>query len=447
VRTLFLIALRNLVAARRRSMLLGSAIGIVSMALVLMLSLANGIEDSMVDGATALSAGHVNVAGFYKTSPTDAAPLITDKDAIRAVVERHVQGIDYVLERHRGWGKIISPTGTVQSAMTGIDVANEERFLSRLQGAKESSYFEGGSDEIVGDPRRLAQPHTLLLFESHARRLGVKVGDQVTIQIETFGGQTNTIDTTVVAVAADIGLLSSFSVILPTVDVLELYQIRPDTTGALWVYLDDIERAEVVRAQLHDAFKAENYRVMDHVPAPFFFKFDTVLGEDWTGQKIDLTIWEDEVSYLKWVLQAFDVVLWFLVVILVSVIGVGIMNTLYNAVRERTREIGTLRAIGMRRSRVLMLVLLEALTLGVLSSGLGALLGAGLALGVDALQLAVPNDAMRAILLAETVHLAVEPRNLVSAVVALSLFASSAAVWPAARAARLSPVSAMGHIE
>ena len=50
--------------------------------------------------------------------------------------------------------------------------------------------------------------------------------------------------------------------------------------------------------------------------------------------------------------------------VLLVVIGVGIMNTLWIAIRERTREIGTLRAIGMQRRRVLLMFLIEALMLG-----------------------------------------------------------------------------------
>ena len=42
-----------------------------------------------------------------------------------------------------------------------------------------------------------------------------------------------------------------------------------------------------------------------------------------------------------------------LIIVLLVIIAVGIMNTMWIAIRERTREIGTLRAIGMQRARVL----------------------------------------------------------------------------------------------
>ena len=44
---------------------------------------------------------------------------------------------------------------------------------------------------------------------------------------------------------------------------------------------------------------------------------------------------------------------------------IGILNTLAIAIRERTREIGTLRAIGMQRRKVLWLFVLETALLGV----------------------------------------------------------------------------------
>jgi len=55
--------------------------------------------------------------------------------------------------------------------------------------------------------------------------------------------------------------------------------------------------------------------------------------------------------------------------------GVGVMNTMLMAVMERTREIGVLRALGWQRSRILRLILSEALLLGLL----GGVIGIGIA--------------------------------------------------------------------
>lgn len=441
------IALRNLVQAPTRSALLSAAIGIVTAMLVLMLSLAGGIEDNLIRSATTLSAGHVSVAGFFKARPGDSTPVVTDAGAVRAILEAETPGLDYVVARQRGWAKLISPTASVQVGLSGIDVADEGRMLETLQLAPEREYVPDGGEATPGDLGRLGERGAMLLFSSQARRLGVRVGDTLTVQTETRGGQTNTLDVEVVAVARDVGLLSSFAVFTRSEDLVELYQLNPDTTGAFWVYLEDIDDSEAVMNHLREVFVARGYPVMDHVPAPFFFKFDTVAGEDWLGQKLDLTTWRDEVSFLTWILTAFDTLTWLLSVVLVSIIAVGIMNALYNAVRDRTREIGTLRAIGMTRPQVLVMVLLEALFLGLFATVAGAAVGGALVLAIDALRLTVPIEAVRFILLSDRLHLVVRPGAVVTAVVALTLLTGLAAVWPAIRAARLPPVTAMQHTE
>lgn len=447
MRILLTIALRNLLQARTRTTLLGSAIALVTAVLVLLLSLAGGIEDNLVVSATTLSSGHVTVAGFYKAKPTDSAPLVTGKTALREVLEAETPGLVDLVERQRGWGKIVSPNGSTQSGLAGIDLAAEGRFLETLQLAPEREYVDGGGDATPGDPTKLGQSGSIVLFASQAKTLEVRVGDVVTVQTETQGGQTNTIDLQVAAVARDMGILSGFSTLMKASDVRQLYQLNDDTAGAFWLYLDDIGRSEEVMNHLRGALAAKGYTVMDHVPAPFFFKFETVSGEDWVGQRIDLTTWEDEVSFLTWILTAFDTLTWMMSVVLLAIIAVGIMNALYNAVRERTREIGTLRAIGMTRRQVLALVLLEALLLGLLATTGGAALGSALALAIDAAAIEPGLEAVRIILLADTIHLVVRPVAVGSAVVFLTLMTGAAALWPAARAARLRPVTAMQHAE
>lgn len=323
----------------------------------------------------------------------------------------------------------------------------EQRFFDSIQLAPESDYVEGGSAEPVGDPREIATRHTCIVYAAQAKKLGVKVGDVLTIQTETAGGQTNTIDIRLVAVLKDMGLLSSFALLMNYEDLNELYALGPDTTGAIWIYLDDIDQADATLAHLRQVFLDKGYLVMDHDPKPFWMKFDTVAGEDWVGQKLDLTVWRDEVSFITWVVTAFNAITWFLVVILVAIVAVGIMNTMWNSVRDRTAEIGTMRAIGMQRRQVVLLILAEAALLGLGATTVGALVGAALAMGLDAAAIKVPIEAVQAILLSDKLHLAVEPLTLVKAIVFLTVLTALAAVWPAARAGRLRPITAIQHVE
>jgi len=80
--------------------------------------------------------------------------------------------------------------------------------------------------------------------------------------------------------------------------------------------------------------------------------------------------------------------------------GIGIMNTMYTAVIERTKEIGTMKAVGARNSDILYIFLFEAGLLGLVGGAIGVVIGYGLgksaelmatqALGTNLLQAAFP---------------------------------------------------------
>lgn len=429
---LLLIALRNLLSHRRRTLMLGGAIAGVTLLLVVLLGLLNGIQSTILESATTLMTGHLNVGGFFKVTAGQSAPVVTHYQKVLDVVHASVPELDYLTERGRGWAKVVSETGSMQAGVSGIDIRNEPGFRNVVQ------VRQGSLDA-------LAEPGTILIFEDQAQRLGVRVGDVVTLSSYTLRGAANTVDVRVVAVARNIGLLSIFNTYVPAVTLRALYALNEDSTGAVLLYLKDIRDVPRVEVRLREALSAAGFQLMDKDPRAFFQKFEVVNREGWTGQKLDVTTWEDEIAFVKWTLTAVTWLSYVLIGILLIIIAVGIMNTLWIAIRERTREIGTLRAIGMQRTRVLAMFLVEACTLSLAAALLGAVLGLVACAAVNAAHLHAPLS-VQLFLMREEVHFAVRPSALLGSILLITGCTTAISLIPSFLAARLQPVTAMHRV-
>jgi putative ABC transport system permease protein len=438
-----IIAVRNLLQARRRTLFLSLALAIVSMLYVILMSLSQGMTETMVKNATTLVSGHVNVGGFYKRRKTDSLPLVNNKSKIRKIIEENTKGVDYITDRDRGWAKVISGTTNTYVSPSGIDLDEEKRFVEVVKLAKESEYVEGGRDQVFGDINDLRKPGNALIFASLAKKLEARVGDTVIVTIESASGRTNTSDLTVVAIAQDRGFMTNWNMFVPKATLHQLYQTKDDVTSVVMIYLKDPSQAEQTMGHLREVFIDKGYRLMDHQPLPFWRKFETVQGEDWTGQKLDLTVWRDEVSYIAEIVDGLGIIAHVLIIILTVIVVVGIINTMLIAVRERTREIGTMRAIGIGRLRVLILFLAEASILGFVATALGSSLGAILAYILDAAQITFASDGVKLVLMSDTLNLIPTWQHGVDAVRAFTIVTALAALWPAYRASKLQPVTAI----
>lgn len=433
MRQLLLIALRNLASHRRRTLTLGGAIAGVTALLVLLLGVSNGMRETLLESATTLMTGHLNVAGFYKVTAGRAAPVVSDYPKLLEQLKQEVPELDYSVERGRGWARLISDSSSLQASVGGLDVMKEAGFRKVVH------VREGRMED-------LEQPNTLLLFEEQARQLDVKVGDTLTLSAPTMRGTSNTVDVRLVAIAANVGMLSSFTIFVPNTTLRALYQLRPDATGAVQLYLKDIEDVPRVQARLRERLVALGYRLMDPNPQPFFMKFDTVTREGWVGQKLDLTTWEGEVSFVNWSLSTMDSLTWGLITVLIIIIAVGTMNTVWITIRERTREVGTLRAIGMQRGWVSVMFLVEIFSLALLATLTGALVGLGLCMLTNAAHPPVPVP-MQTFLMSDKLHLVVKPGALTSAIAIITLCTTAASLLPSLRAAKLEPITAMQRID
>jgi len=127
-------------------------------------------------------------------------------------------------------------------------------------------------------------------------------------------------------------------------------------------------------------------------------------------------------------------------------VAAGVTNTALMSVFERTREIGTMRAIGSRRSLVLALFLLEALLLGLAGAVLGSGLGASLILVLGRTGIPAFSEAQRYSYGGDFIYPVLNPRDLVVIPAAMVLVCVLAALLPALMASGKRPADALRYV-
>lgn len=161
------------------------------------------------------------------------------------------------------------------------------------------------------------------------------------------------------------------------------------------------------------------------------------------GAEYEVATWHDVASFIDDVVEGQNFVLSLISAIFLCIALLGIVNTMLMSVQERTREIGTMMSIGVRRYQILSLFLLEAALLGLAGGILGGAVGTGLVsyLGQKGILLHIPG-------MLAPLH--IYPRvGLGYVLFVLSLSAGGAALaalWPAIRASRLRPVQALSAV-
>jgi len=115
--------------------------------------------------------------------------------------------------------------------------------------------------------------------------------------------------------------------------------------------------------------------------------------------------------------------------------GIGIANTMYTSVLERTKEIGTMKAIGAKNSDILLVFVIESGLLGLIGGIIGAGLGIGMAFGVSS----IAASALGSNILEVSVNYSL----LIGAVAFSFGIGIISGLFPAMQASKLKPVDAL----
>ncbi len=142
--------------------------------------------------------------------------------------------------------------------------------------------------------------------------------------------------------------------------------------------------------------------------------------------------------------RLFEFIFHFVVVLIGGIVLFTVGNTMNTAVVERTVEIGTLRAIGVRRGGIRRLFVLEGFMLGCLGAlaGIVAALALGALVNHSGLTWLPPGSSER---LPLQLRVLGEPATAIGTTLGLIVIATASAWWPAWRAANLKTVEALRH--
>ena len=144
-------------------------------------------------------------------------------------------------------------------------------------------------------------------------------------------------------------------------------------------------------------------------------------------------------------IQLFDTIFGFIFILIGAIVLFTVSNTMNTAVVERTVEIGTLRAIGLRRAGIRNLFVTEGALLGLAGGVFGVVLALVLSAAANAMGFTwTPPGSAQPLPLTLTVW--GENRMILGTTVVLVCIAVLSAWWPSARAAKLNVVEALRHV-
>jgi putative ABC transport system permease protein len=117
--------------------------------------------------------------------------------------------------------------------------------------------------------------------------------------------------------------------------------------------------------------------------------------------------------------------------------GVGVMNTMFTSVLERTKEIGVMKAVGAKNGHVLTIFLIESGMMGLV----GGIVGSALGIGLSSAGVALINRFTSGFEMISVVN----PWLIVETLIGSFLLGAVAGLWPARRASKLPVVDALRY--
>jgi putative ABC transport system permease protein len=334
---MLLLALRNVLRNRHRSMatVLAIAAGLAAINLFAgyIANVYGGLQLQAVAGERL---GHLTIfkKGMLLEGKLHPKRYMFDPDET-ARVRKIVEGSAGV--------RLLSPRISVSGMASNGNASTI--FIGEGIVANDAKILRGSLADGAGGKLDPAQKYGVAVSADLAKLLNYSIGSTLTLMTSTIDGQANALDAQIVDI---------FNT--GNANTNDKYLVFPLGLAQL---LLDTERAERFVVLLEDERNTEAKR-------------DELLSKLATaGFSVEIKTWKELSSFYTQVRNLFDMIFAFIACIVFVIAAMSIANTISMTVIERTREVGTLRALGMRTLGIVRLFSFEAAWLALFGIGLG----------------------------------------------------------------------------
>ena len=347
------VAARNLTRNRRRCVAALLTIGIAIVAMVLADGFVQWIFWAMREGTIRSQLGHIEAVrpGYFNAGAADPfAYIISDQAPERAEIEK-TAGVTVVAPRLSVAGLASHGDTTISFIGDGVDPVKEKELSKAFRIVRGRDLNARDAVEVI-------------LGEGLAKNVGVQPGDIIALLANTGSGSINAIEAPVVGVFTTASQAYDDAALrLPIGLAQSLLRVKG---SHVWlVLLDDTARTDAQLEQLKARYSEKSHRLEFlpwYVRADFYNK--------------TVALFSSQMGVLR--------------VIIAVIIVLSISNMLAMSVVERTGEIGTLLALGLRRREILAQFALEGFLLGLAGGVLGIVVGYTLAQIISAVGIPMP---------------------------------------------------------
>lgn len=407
---LFKIALRNILRNKKRSLITLSAVSFGLGALIFLRSFMFGAQHQMVENITTSLTSDAQIVPKALENIYNTNGYIEDPESIRKILYDDPRILNFA-ERVIAGGIVSSATNSIATFIVGFDPVQEVAIQSRR-------------DVTQGRLLTRDDEHGAAIGEKMRQMMGVDIGDKIIVTAQDYYG----------ALAGEaFTLVGTFETGNDQID-----------NGTVMLLTSTAQRMLSLEHRLSKiALKIQSGQNIEKVVHDLRKKIQGM-----GGTELRVLTWEELIPMMAQLIRFQNGMLFIVVLIVLTVVAAGILNTLMMSIVERVREFGLMMALGTKPSQVIFLVVTESFLLTSFGALLGVMIGVGVSLyfGHYGIDLSSFISTLSNFLIGSHVYPRVDGLYLFFFLLVVFLSNLMVSFYPAWRASKLVPIDAMRQV-